>query len=277
VNEETREEIRIATRFVYDLQKLRIQHGNRNNPRAVLDATKRDWMIEAGEDLKKLEQRGFRHLGRLLKRTEIWNTWLGKQRGVGPAMGGVIVASIDITKCRTVSALWRYCGLAVVDGRAERRVRGQKAAFDPWLKAKMTTVLSGCLIKANSPWKKFYDQYKHRKQNQLVDVCAACAGEGRVEAEACVACRKPRGYRAPSCDCGSREFKKTPSASCRNCGGSGGPAPWGRSDAHRHTAACRYMVKMFLAELWARWRELEGLPTRSTYAEEYLGRKHHAA
>lgn len=46
---------------------------------------------------------------------------------------------------------------------------------------------------------------------------------------------------------------------------------------HQHKAATRYMVKMFLRDLYVAWRTLEGLPVRPPYQEEYLGKKHHAA
>lgn len=40
---------------------------------------------------------------------------------------------------------------------------------------------------------------------------------------------------------------------------------------HRHRAAMRKMVKLFLAHVWERWRTLEGLPIRRAYVHEYLG------
>lgn len=40
---------------------------------------------------------------------------------------------------------------------------------------------------------------------------------------------------------------------------------------HRHLAAIRKMVKIFLSHLWERWRILEGLPTRTPFALEKLG------
>lgn len=45
---------------------------------------------------------------------------------------------------------------------------------------------------------------------------------------------------------------------------------------HQHKAAIRYMVKMFLRDLYVAWRTLEGLPVRPPYGEEYLGQKHSA-
>jgi hypothetical protein len=52
--------------------------------------------------------------------------------------------------------------------------------------------------------------------------------------------------------------------------------PWCEvSKGHRDLAAKRYMVKMFLRDLYVAWRTLEGLPVRVPYSEEYLGREHH--
>ena len=46
---------------------------------------------------------------------------------------------------------------------------------------------------------------------------------------------------------------------------------------HRHKAAIRKMIKAFLKDLYVVWRELEGLPVRKPYEEEYLGKKHKKA
>lgn len=46
---------------------------------------------------------------------------------------------------------------------------------------------------------------------------------------------------------------------------------------HRHRAAIRYMIKRFLADLYHQWRTLEGLPVQKEYAEAKLGIKHRAA
>jgi len=44
---------------------------------------------------------------------------------------------------------------------------------------------------------------------------------------------------------------------------------------HQHNAAMRKMIKAFLAHLWERWRQLEGLPTRELYAMEQMGHTHY--
>ena len=43
---------------------------------------------------------------------------------------------------------------------------------------------------------------------------------------------------------------------------------------HQHKAANRYMIKMFLRDLYVAWRTIEGLEVRKPYQEEYLGHKH---
>ena len=43
------------------------------------------------------------------------------------------------------------------------------------------------------------------------------------------------------------------------------------TDGHRHNAAMRKVVKLWLSHLWEAWREMEGLPTRSPWIIEYGG------
>jgi len=45
-------------------------------------------------------------------------------------------------------------------------------------------------------------------------------------------------------------------------------------DGHHDRAAKRYMVKMFLKDLYNHWRAIEGLEVRPDYQEQYLGHKH---
>ena len=48
------------------------------------------------------------------------------------------------------------------------------------------------------------------------------------------------------------------------------------SKLHRHNMAIRYMVKRFLADLYVAWRTLENLPVEQEYSEAKLGRTHAA-
>ena len=50
-----------------------------------------------------------------------------------------------------------------------------------------------------------------------------------------------------------------------------------RSKGHRHQAAIRYAIKRFLVDLYRAWRELEGLPVAPEYSEAKLGMVHGSA
>lgn len=52
------------------------------------------------------------------------------------------------------------------------------------------------------------------------------------------------------------------------------PAHQTKTPAHRHNMAVRYMVKRFLVDLYTNWRSLENLPVHAEYSEAKLGLKH---
>lgn len=260
------ERLRRSVRFFYDLQKLRVQSSNRSTTDQVeLTAEDQAFMMSTGDGLSTLEKQGLKEISRILKGIPIYKNWLKHQKGVGPTMSGVLIAEIDISKAPTISALWRFCGLAVdvETGKAERRTKGKKTAYSPWLKSKVLRVMGECMIKANSPYRKFYDNYKHRKENTMLAQCMGCDGGGRATVDDDEAAPNPITRK-----------KATKKVKCSNCNGTGGPAPWGGGKAHRHNAAMRYMVKMFLQDLWVQWRELEGLTVTDPYAVAVLGREH---
>lgn len=107
-------------------------------------------------------------------------------------------------------------------------------------------------------WRKVADDRRHRRQNQLVAVCMCCNGTGRAKSE-------------------TKEGEEAKFVKCWNCDGTGGPAPWGHSEAHRMRDALRYMVKMFILDFIKYWKGLEGLPLRPPYEEEKLGIPHSVA
>jgi hypothetical protein len=283
--------IKNAAGILYDLQKLRIQSGNRSSSLKVdLDEKDVAFLKSLSSGLDLVENTAERELKRHLKGYPIFEQWLTHQSGVGTKMSGVMISSIDIHKCETVSQLWAYAGLAVVDGHSQRRMKGQKANYNTWLRAKLVKVLGDNLIRfskldesgvymrstAKEPtpipkeqaWRRFYDNYKTRKQNTILPVCMGCEGTGKVTI-------KPKGqFWEDDADKATEPVKKAKPGVCSNCEGTGGPAPWGKSDGHRHNAARRYMVKMFLQELWLQWRTIEGLSVNVPYAEAYLDMKH---
>ena len=48
-------------------------------------------------------------------------------------------------------------------GKTMRPEKGKKLPYNAWARTKVVGVMGGNLLKANSPWRKAYDDYKHRK------------------------------------------------------------------------------------------------------------------
>ena len=193
-------------------------------------------------ELEAQEKAHFRRLGNILKGYPIYNEFLEGVTGVGPAMAGVMLSEIDITKAEYPSSLHKYAGLDVASdgqGRSRRKehledseytdkdgeVKTKKGiTFNPFLKTKLVGVLGSSFIKQSPDkcvYRKIYDDYKHRLEHM----------DAHKE----------------------------------------------KSKGHRHNMSVRYMVKMFLVDLYNAWRRLEGLPVAPTYSEAKLGKVHKIA
>lgn len=57
-----------------------------------------------------------------------------------------------------------------VSGKAQRPTKGEKLPYNAWLRSKLIGVLGPCLLKCNSPWRKFYDDKKLYYQSKCLGV-----------------------------------------------------------------------------------------------------------
>jgi len=252
-----REALRQEVRFFYDLQRIRIAQKNRVSRRlefddAVLEKKHRKWFDAEGEHIRALERSALRSVKALCQKFAVY-PWLEAVKGVGPTISGVILSEFDIRIAVRPSQFWAFAGLHVEDQHSPKPRKGEKLRWNRWLRSKLLKVLGDCLLKANNPvYRPIYDDYKSRLQNRL-GPCSCCGGTGKAK---------------------DAETKKE--KPCWNCDGGklADRAPWGKSDAHRHQAAIRYAVKMFVLDLWKAWREAEGLPVVPPYHEAKLGLKH---
>jgi hypothetical protein len=89
-------------------------------------------------------------------------------KGVGPSLAAQILSQIDIQTADTVSALWRYCGFAVIDGKAEKPTKGEKLHYNKKLKT-VFFKLASSLLRAGSPYRQFYDDAKEYYQANRPD------------------------------------------------------------------------------------------------------------
>lgn len=133
----------------------------------------------------------------VLQSFPIYTEFLEKIKGIGPIMGGVIIAEYDIkdywkdpkfgwrvpegTPGAVLhklypTSLWRYAGLVVMPdgaGKSQRKEHMEKAfyrdakgkikqkdsiGYNPWLKTKLCGVLGGSFLKAGVRWKPCTDQ-----------------------------------------------------------------------------------------------------------------------
>lgn len=196
-------------------------------------------LIRQYNELLSHEERQFASLGKILEDYPIWTDFMKGVKGCGPAMAGVIISEIDISKSKYPSSLWKYAGLDVAsDGRGRSRRKehleesdytsseGEQKTkmgitFNPFLKTKLVGVLGSSFMRAgDNKYSAIYRDYRNRIDNH--------------------------------------------------------PAHAEKSKGHRHNMAIRYMIKIFLTDLYVAWRTIEGLPVSSTYQEAKLGHKHAA-
>lgn len=250
----SRETIRNIVRTMYDFQDQRIRMANRLKKKRDgsdqigaedirLDDESIPVIVDVWQDTHDAEKKLAKALEKELKGFPVYKHYLKHVHGCGPLMSAVIIAEYDIHRADTVSKLWQFTGLnpGMVRGnvakgsrkdgtfaieksdtlvRGDRRTPGFLSPFNGWLRTKMCGVLADSFIKLRSPYRKYYDDYKARLEQE----------EGWKD----------------------------------------------ETKGHRANAAKRYMIKMFLRDLYVAWRTLEGLPVRPPYAEEYLGKRHSA-
>lgn len=254
--------LRQMVRGMYDLQKLRIQAENR------LGSVEREGEISSEalmflanhvQRLNNEEITILKDIKHLLKQFPIYSQWLKDIKGIGPTMAGLIISEYDIRKARYVSSFWRYTGLDVAqDGRGRGRRKEHLVSykyedkygkekerlgitFNPLVKTKMVGVLGPSFLKSKSPYAEIYYDHRNRLENHK--------SYGIANDAAQIARHKEE----------QKEQKKDGKFSPK---------------LHRHNMAMRYMMKIFLQDLWTNWREVENLPVTSPYSEAKLKISH---
>ena len=95
----------------------------------------------------------------------IWEGYLKDVKGVGPVIAASLIGEIgDANKFEKTSDLWAYAGKAVVDGKAQRRIHGQKANWNKYLQLVLWKFGSS-VVKVGARYKsKYCDLYYSRKK-----------------------------------------------------------------------------------------------------------------
>ena len=253
-------------RIFYDLQRMRLQVSGRlyKRPEGVtIDLHEYDLKVleNRANDLHKAEVAALGDVKDHLKTIGFYKDVLSDKsvyKGVGPTMAGVILSEFNIYKEDTPSKCWSFAGLAPIPAKRckqchivldERELGGiyHPSKSECPLKGQLQPVgMSYDSGKTMRPTKGEKLPYNAFLKTKLVGVLGSVLLQLKSPWASMYYSYKARKV----------------------------SAGWGRSDAHRHQAAIRYMIKMLLLKIWQDWRTYEKLPVRPSYQEEKLGHVH---
>lgn len=215
--------------------------------------------VEVAEAAKEQEKAIEKKLLNALRQVPVYTEWLKGVKGVGTIAAAQIVANIDIEKATTVSKIWQYCGLNPSMIRGKKRKERKDGGFD--------LLVTDTMIRGDKMTAGFVSPFNKQLRCALCGVLA----DGFIKAQAPYAMDYYYPYKA------RLEQSANKVQEIRKAGSKAEDIEWkDAKKAHRDRAAKRYMIKMFLRDLYEVWRALEGLEVRPPYQEEYLGHKHSA-
>lgn len=185
------------------------------------------------------EARQEKVVAKIVAQHPMWDAFLKDVKGCGPLMSAVILSEFDIHKAVRISQFWAYAGLDVAsDGRGRGRYKEHLVDVEYTDKEGEQKIKKGISF---NPFLK----------TKLVGVLASCFIKIRD-------CEYRKVYDSYKHRLENHEKHKD------------------KSKGHRHNMAMRYMIKIFLQDLWLKWREVEGLEITRPYAEDKLGHEHAA-
>ncbi len=215
-------------------------------------------------DLQRLEDNITGLLKGEMEQHPAW-PWLKEVKGAGLENTAKVIGIIEgvnfkstgrsgIAAFDTMSKLRRFAGLAPVDGKSERRIKGEKLHYSSELRTMLWRLTQG-LMRANG---KFYDYYIHKKEEYTIKFvnhgikilptpkggwrCVNCHTEFEMKNDVAGCCGDPSPDKVLK--------KETP-----------GVFFLGHLDA----MAKRKVTVMFSDMLWKYWRHALGLPCRPSY------------
>ena len=226
--------------------------------------------------LEKREKKQFRRIGTALESVPIYTEFLSKVKGIGSAMAGVIISEIDISKAKYASSLHKYAGLDTASAWYQTHKDGQP--LKKLIFSEPDEIPGSDLFHddGNGNQWEMINKGRSNKKEHLVEI-KYVDKHGELNTRKSLSYNKwlktkLMGTLAPL-------FIKTKSPYADvyynyrhridNM-----PKHKDKSDGHKMRMAHRYMIKMFLIDLYKAWRPLEGLPAYDPYHEAKLGLKH---
>ena len=207
---------------------------------------------------------------RELRKVPIYQVFLGDVFGCGPVVAAYLVAEIDIHKAVKPSNLRRFCGLAVIDGKLERRQRGAKNAYSSEMRTRvwqmcMAMRKNGARYTGTTKYLQVWDNWIVRKQSAQQENVSLAEEHARGPNE------PSRLERVIECDCKTHHERAIIADVTRE------QERAARSDEtkkpKRKLNKNQGWVKaadLFLTDLYIVWRTLEGLPVWPSYLDGVL-------
>jgi hypothetical protein len=221
-------------RQLWDLQKERIGASNR------VAAMERDGLGDHAEPARAIvaqydviEKAIDRELTKLA-RQHFMADWIAEQRGIGlPGFARLLGVTGDISRFATVSKLWKYLGLHVVDGHAPKREKGVAWTHTDCTYWHLATCKADCTTDHHPNCGPGVPGTAYSPQGRVV-----CHQLG----EAIVKVGGDGPYRRAYDDKKAYYEAERPD--------------W--TQARRHNAAMRYTVKELIKALWIEWHTRRG-------------------
>lgn len=251
LTKEQKKKIRELVEVLYDYQAQRIRTANRLGKKKDGEFQNTDFpnipideipeLVDILDNATELEVRIKKLIEKEIKGIPIYEEFLKKVKGCGVIMSAVLIAYIDIEKAVNASKIVQYAGLG------GGKVRGKKKD------EKGNIVLTNDLIRGDKPTKGYLLPYNAKLKSKVMGVLATCFIKSKSQYKFYYDDYKNRKSNSSEFVNGTNRMWKD------------------ESKSHIDLASRRYMMIMFLQDLYGRWRELEGLSVRQPYCQEYLG------
>ena len=223
-----------------------------NLSRRVFTGEAVDLFTQFSDSSRAQEEMAEKEMLKVLRKVPVYNHFLEGVKGCGTIASAHIISAFDIFKADTVSKMWQYAGLnpGMVVGK-KRVKQGEEDVI----------VITDKLIRGDHLEPGFVSPFNIQLRVALRGVMA----DGFIKAQNvyCMNFYYPYKERLANSDNVVPEGKTKALKAWKDV-----------TPGHRDGAAKRYMLKMFLKDLYAAWRPMHGLPVREPYQEQYLGHKH---
>jgi hypothetical protein len=181
-------------------------------------------------------------------------TWLSSKKGIGHLLAARLLSRLDVTRAKTPSAFWAYCGLATIPGIAYRCDSCRlEVAYPVGYKLHGSHYVRSGLRECSG----HLELLAGEESTRVAPRRSTLGGRKSYDSHARKSCYLI-GVSLLRCRSDYRVFYDSERARLTT------QHP-GWTPRHSHLAALRRMEKAFLRDLWLAWRRAVNLPVVASY------------